>query len=124
MQEIRTAVTSSNIILLLSILFNLVELLLYNFFLWGYRFALKMVSPWNSKARRWVNGRVGLMEKIAAEFSNQRVPLIWMHCASLGEFEQGRPVLEKLKAFYPRHKFLLTFYSPSGYEIRKDYSGV
>jgi len=101
-----------------------VELLLYNFFLWGYRVALKLVSPWNSKARRWVEGRIGLMDKVAAQFQHHHAPLIWMHCASLGEFEQGRPVLEKLKQKYPKHRYLLTFYSPSGYEVRKNYEGV
>ena len=51
-------------------------------------------------------------------------PLIWMHCASLGEFEQGRPVIEALKEKHPTCRILLTFFSPSGYEIRKDYSGA
>ena len=50
--------------------------------------------------------------------------LIWMHCASLGEFEQGRPLLEKLRERYPSYKILLTFFSPSGYEVRKDYNGA
>ena len=65
-----------------------------------------------------------MLEKIAAEFKQEGAPLIWMHCASLGEFEQGRPVLEKLKEKCPNHIFLLTFYSPSGYEVRKNYHGV
>lgn len=56
--------------------------------------------------------------------SGNSQPVIWMHCASLGEFEQGRPVLEKLKEAYPGHKILLTFFSPSGYEIRKNYPGA
>lgn len=51
-------------------------------------------------------------------------PIIWMHCSSLGEFEQGRPLLEKLKIQYPSYKILLTFFSPSGYEIRKNYQGA
>ena len=59
-----------------------------------------------------------------AAFSGQakgRTPVVWMHCASLGEFEQGRPVLENLKKTHPRLKILLTFFSPSGYEMRKNY---
>lgn len=56
--------------------------------------------------------------------SEEKPQIIWMHCASLGEFEQGRPVLEQLRTAYPRHKILLTFFSPSGYEIRKDYKGA
>ena len=51
-------------------------------------------------------------------------PLVWMHCASLGEFEQGRPLLEKIRANYPYYKILLTFFSPSGYEVRKNYEGA
>jgi len=53
-----------------------------------------------------------------------KTPLIWMHCASLGEFEQGRPVIEALKENHPNSQILLTFFSPSGYEVRKDYSGA
>ena len=49
---------------------------------------------------------------------------IWFHAASLGEFEQGRPMIEKIKANYPQYKILLTFFSPSGYEVRKNYSGA
>ena len=52
------------------------------------------------------------------------MPLIWMHCASLGEFEQGRPIIERLKTDYPGYKILLTFFSPSGYEVRRDYQGA
>ena len=51
-------------------------------------------------------------------------PRVWMHCASLGEFEQGRPVLEAIKKKYPQHAIVLTFFSPSGYEVRKNYQGV
>ena len=55
-------------------------------------------------------------------FKGQKI--IWVHCASLGEFEQGRPVIEKLKESYPNHKILITFFSPSGYEVRKNYPGA
>lgn len=55
---------------------------------------------------------------------NNHAPIIWIHCASLGEFEQGRPVLEKLKATSQNHKILLTFFSPSGYEVRKKYAAA
>ncbi|GEO09280.1 3-deoxy-D-manno-octulosonic acid transferase [Segetibacter aerophilus] len=50
--------------------------------------------------------------------------IVWMHCSSLGEFEQGRPLLEKIKSHFPSYKILLTFFSPSGYEVRKDYAGA
>lgn len=69
----------------------------------------------------WPTGFDG---KVRSAFNSETAPIIWMHCSSLGEFEQGRPVLEKLRIKYPSHKFLLTFYSPSGYEVRKDYKGA
>jgi len=60
----------------------------------------------------------------AAEGAAQYSPLVWMHCSSLGEFEQGRPVLEAIRHQYPTAKILLTFFSPSGYEVRKNNSGA
>ncbi|MBS1655278.1 MAG: 3-deoxy-D-manno-octulosonic acid transferase [Bacteroidetes bacterium] len=86
----------------------------------GIRFA----SLWNDKARKWISGRKGVFDQLEKKFHSNAEPLIWIHCASLGEFEQGRPVIEKLKKEYPEHKILLTFFSPSGYEIRKDYKGA
>jgi len=73
-----------------------------------------------------VGGRRGIWEKLRSEVRS-RMPeekLIWVHCASLGEFEQGRPIIERIKAQGTRNKILLTFFSPSGYEIRKDYKGA
>jgi 3-deoxy-D-manno-octulosonic-acid transferase len=64
------------------------------------------------------------MDKVRAAFKDETSPVVWMHCASLGEFEQGRPVLEFLRQQHPDCKFLLTFYSPSGYEVRKGYKGA
>lgn len=68
-------------------------------------------------------GRRNIFEKLQTAIKGSD-RLIWMHCASLGEFEQGRPLLEKLKSQYPGYKLLLTFFSPSGYEIRKDFKGA
>jgi 3-deoxy-D-manno-octulosonic-acid transferase len=82
-----------------------------------YAAIIALVSIWNPKARMWINGR-----KIAAQPLSERP--VWMHCASLGEFEQGRPVIEMLKKQHPEIKILLTFFSPSGYEVRKNYSGA
>lgn len=79
-----------------------------------------MVSPFNSKARLWINGRINIFEKLEKTISPIE-PLIWFHCASLGEFEQGRPIIEGLKKSNPEFKILVTFFSPSGYEIRKNY---
>ena len=71
-----------------------------------------------------VTGREHLLPEIEAKLARNTHPLIWFHCASLGEFEQGRPVLEKITAQFPQYKILLTFFSPSGYEVRKDYPGA
>ncbi|HKB43834.1 MAG TPA: glycosyltransferase N-terminal domain-containing protein, partial [Chitinophagaceae bacterium] len=71
-------------------------------------------------ANKWVKGRRHIFEKI-----EKTIPageqIIWIHCASLGEFEQGKPVIEKIKTQYPKYKILLTFFSPSGYEAKKNY---
>jgi len=71
-----------------------------------------------------VNGRRNIIEVIAGKFVTTHPPIVWVHCSSLGEFEQGRPIIEKLKSRDPDSKILLTFFSPSGYEIRKDFKGV
>ena len=81
----------------------------------------KLLAPFNSKAALWVKGRKGLIQRIetALQFNDQ--PIIWMHAASLGEFEQGLPVVELIKKQYPHHRILVTFFSPSGYEVRKNH---
>jgi 3-deoxy-D-manno-octulosonic-acid transferase len=96
----------------------------YNIFLLLFRLAIGISSFWNKKAGQWLRGRKNIFPRINAELKNNYSQLIWFHCSSLGEFEQGRPVLEKLKSEYPHSRFLLTFFSPSGYEIRKDYKEV
>lgn len=97
---------------------------LYNTALFAYRTAARLISPFSPKAQKFVAGREGLLERIEAAFREEKRPVIWMHCASLGEFEQGRPVLEALRKKHPEYAFLLTFFSPSGYEVRKDYAGA
>jgi len=96
----------------------------YNIFLFLYRTAIRIASLWNNKAKLWLNGRKNIFDRLRAELQSQDSKIIWFHCSSLGEFEQGRPVIEKLKSQNPGLKFLLTFFSPSGYEIRKNYKGV
>ena len=84
-----------------------------------------MVANWNPKARKWVDGRKNWQQELAANWKIEPgQPVVWMHCASLGEFEQGRPILEAIKAQDSRHKVILTFFSPSGYEVRKNYMGA
>ena len=86
-----------------------------------------LIAPWNRKARNWLEGRKGLFDRMQAELGSSpegKYPVIWMHCASLGEFEQGRPVLESLKAASPTSRIIISFFSPSGYQARKDYKGA
>jgi 3-deoxy-D-manno-octulosonic-acid transferase len=78
---------------------------------------------WNSKARNWVDGRKAVFDEIKSKVNPQEKK-IWFHCASLGEFEQARPVIELFRQRNPAFKVLLTFFSPSGYEVRKNYSGA
>lgn len=75
----------------------------------------------NPKAKAFVEGRKKGWKELE-QFSAQKKPTIWIHCASLGEFEQGRPIIEALKMSQSKYSILLTFYSPSGYEVRKNYT--
>jgi 3-deoxy-D-manno-octulosonic-acid transferase len=84
---------------------------------------IQSASLFNSKAKEWNLGRKGIFGKLERAIS-ENDKIIWFHCASLGEFEQGRPVIEGIRSSYPGHKILLTFFSPSGYEIRKNYEGA
>jgi 3-deoxy-D-manno-octulosonic-acid transferase len=95
----------------------------YNIFLLLFRLGTHLAALFNPKAQKWVTGRKNIFQKLEAAIPAQE-KIVWMHCASLGEFEQGRPLLEKIKQQYPAYKFLLTFFSPSGYEVRKDYKGA
>ena len=101
-------------------------MVLYNIGIHLYTAAIKLASLWNGKARSWRTGRRDIFsrmkERIGADGSDR--PLIWIHAASLGEFEQGRPVIEAIRSAHPRYRILLTFFSPSGYEIRRDYPGA
>ncbi len=100
-----------------------VIVIFYHIFLGIYKMAIVIASLFNEKARLWLKGRKNLLVTLARTIPPD-TPVIWMHCASLGEFEQGRPILEQLKQKFPHYKLLLTFFSPSGYEIRKNYPGV
>lgn len=95
---------------------------LYNLGIHAFQMGLKLASPFNPKARLWVEGRKNWEENLKSKVSSLQLEhAVWFHCASLGEFEQGRPVIEKLKKDYPQQKVVLTFFSPSGYEIQKNY---
>lgn len=96
-------------------------IILYKTGIFFYLLFIRLVSVFNEKARQFVRGRKNwkknLLEKV-----DKNARYIWFHCASLGEFEQGRPVIEAIKKQFPEYKIVLTFFSPSGYEIRKNYN--
>lgn len=93
---------------------------LYNTGIRLYCFLIWVVSLRNPKAKKWLAGRKNILENLKAAIIPGE-PLLWFHVSSLGEFEQARPVMEEVKKDFPGFKILLTFFSPSGYELRKDY---
>ncbi len=94
---------------------------LYNLGVRLYGFAISIASLFNDKAGKWKTGRKDIFNKLSLAIGTSNRQLVWFHCASLGEFEQGRPVIESFRKEFPNYKILLTFFSPSGYEARKDY---
>ncbi len=103
-------------------------IIFYHLFLILYKAGIHVVSFWNKKAKLWISGRENVFEELqTALLPLQNKKIIWMHSASLGEFEQGRPVLQKIKEEFPDTTIVLTFFSPSGYEIvkkNKDFRNV
>lgn len=95
----------------------------YNILIWLYLTAIAIYSIFNRKVKKMWKG-----ERAAFNILRQQVDssarYVWFHAASLGEFEQGRPLMEQLRTQHPEYKILLTFFSPSGYEVRKDYPGA
>ena len=94
---------------------------IYDIFLFFYHLAVIVYAPFNKKASQWIAGRKGIVDKLKKEISLDD-NIVWFHCASLGEFEQGRPIIERIKADFPQYKILISFFSPSGYEVRKSYA--
>lgn len=94
---------------------------IYSFGIYFYTLILRFAALWNDKARLWIQGRKDIFRKISEDLKENDSDVIWIHSASLGEFEQGRPLIESLKEKHPQIKIFLTFFSPSGYEVRKDY---
>jgi 3-deoxy-D-manno-octulosonic-acid transferase len=97
---------------------------MYRIFIFLYLCAIRLAALWNPKARLWVLGRKDWIAETSRHFKDEQRTVVWFHCASLGEFEQGRPLIEQLRQRYPGIYILLTFYSPSGYEACKDYQGA
>lgn len=94
-------------------------LFLYNLAVLVTSFVLKLVANFSPKLKLFVEGRKNVFSHLNKEITDQD-KIIWVHTASLGEFEQGLPVIEKLKITYPNYKILVTFFSPSGYEVKKN----
>ena len=97
---------------------------IYSFFVFFYGWVIRFAALFNHKANLWLKGRKGLFARLEValrEVDRIKTPLIWIHASSLGEFEQGRPIIEACRKSWPACKILLTFFSPSGYEIRKNY---
>jgi 3-deoxy-D-manno-octulosonic-acid transferase len=103
----------------------MVPRLIYSFLVHCYGLFLWLAALFNVKARQWVEGRRGLFPNlwvVLKHVDRKKSPIIWFHVSSLGEFEQGRPVMEAFRKRWPEKKILLTFFSPSGYEVRKTYN--
>lgn len=99
---------------------QIISLLLYNLIISLYGLGILITSLFNNKAKQWIAGRENQGPvKLPINAASQKK--VWVHCASLGEFEQARPVIEKIKNNKPSTCIILTFFSPSGYEVRKNY---
>lgn len=104
-------------------------LFLYSFAILIYGFSIRMAAIFNRKAALWYKGRRKVFKRIAEALQDSHPPpgqrkLAWFHCASLGEFEQGRPLIEAFRRQHPDYLIFLTFFSPSGFEHRKSYPGA
>ena len=93
---------------------------LYNILVFKASIILRFIALFNKKIKLFIDGRKETFDKLSVLDKNDKV--IWIHAASLGEFEQARPIIEKLKSNYSNYKIVVTFFSPSGYEIRKNYN--
>lgn len=98
--------------------------LFYILFVQLYPLGAGIAALFNNKARLWVKGRKNIFTTIQLAMQHDNANRIWIHCSSLGEFEQGRPLIELIKKNYPAYSVVLTFFSPSGYEHEKDYQGA
>ena len=96
---------------------------MYNIAIYLYGLGVFIYSLFNAKVRKMWRGEHDSF-RIIRERLDPNAKYIWFHAASLGEFEQGRPLMERIRATHPEYKILLTFFSPSGYEVRKDYKGA
>lgn len=96
---------------------------MYNIIIYIYQFGVMLYSLFNEKVRKMWRGERDAI-RVLREKVNPNEQYVWFHAASLGEFEQGRPLIEQMRQEHPEYKILLTFFSPSGYEVRKNYEGA
>ena len=96
---------------------------MYNLAIYLYLLGVAVYSRFNEKVRKMWRGERDAF-RILREQVDPNARYVWFHAASLGEFEQGRPLMEQMKREHPDIKILLTFFSPSGYEVRKNYGGA
>ena len=96
---------------------------MYNLIIYIYQLGVMIASLFNEKVRKMWQGECEVI-RILKEKVDPNAQYVWFHAASLGEFEQGRPLMEQLRKEHPEYKILLTFFSPSGYEVRKNYEGA
>ena len=96
---------------------------MYNIIMYAIQLGVAIASLFNEKVRKMWRGEREAF-RILKEQVDPNAQYVWFHAASLGEFEQGRPIIERLRQEHPEYKILLTFYSPSGYEVRKNYQGA
>ena len=97
--------------------------MIYNLIIYLYLFGVAVYSCFNEKVRKMWRGERAAF-RVLKEKVDPQAKYVWFHAASLGEFEQGRPLMERLRKDHPEYKILLTFFSPSGYEVRKNYEGA
>ncbi len=97
--------------------------MLYNIAIHIYGFLVRLAALFGQKPKQMVQGHREVYTKLRQGIEADR-DYLWFHAASLGEFEQGRPLMEKIRAQYPEYRIILTFFSPSGYEVRKNYEGA
>lgn len=95
--------------------------LFYRLFIALYPIGARLIAPFNPKAKEWIRGRQDVFAGLSKFAAASKAPVIWMHCSSLGEFEQGLPVATALKKQYPSYRLLVSFFSPSGYLVRKNH---
>ena len=97
--------------------------MIYNLAILIYDTLVHLAAPFSRKPRKMMKGHWVVYELLRQQIEKD-ASYIWFHAASLGEFEQGRPLIETIRARHPEYKILLTFFSPSGYEVRKNYKGA